>query len=45
MKPTKSTKKQEVKEKPELIVEKMEGGILVRRYKGKKIEIEEMREK
>ena len=34
------TKKQEPKEKPEIIVEKMEGGILVRRYKGKKVEVE-----
>jgi hypothetical protein len=33
-------KKQESKEKPETIVEKLEGGILVRRYKGKKVEIE-----
>jgi len=28
------------KEKPELIVEKMEGGILVRRYMGKKVDVE-----
>ena len=44
MKPTSQprpkTKKQEPKEKPETIVEKMEGGILVRRYKGKKVEVE-----
>jgi hypothetical protein len=44
MKPTNQprpkTKKQEPKEKPETIVEKMEGGILVRRYKGKKVEVE-----
>ncbi len=32
--------KPESKEKPEMIVEKMEGGILVRRYKGKKVEVE-----
>lgn len=32
--------KQEAKEKIEMIVEKMEGGILVRRYKGKKVELE-----
>ena len=37
-------KKQEQKEKQELIVEKMEGGILVRRYKGKKVEIERKKE-
>jgi hypothetical protein len=36
----KSKTKPESKEKTELIVEKMEGGILVRRYKGKKVEIE-----
>lgn len=36
----KASKKQEHKDKPEMIVEKMEGGILVRRYKGKKVEIE-----
>ena len=36
----KSKAKPDSKEKPELIVEKMEGGILVRRYKGKKVEIE-----
>jgi hypothetical protein len=30
--------KKEVKE--EVVVEKMEGGILVRRYKGKKVEVE-----
>jgi hypothetical protein len=44
MKPTSQPrpkpKKQEPKEKPETIVEKMEGGILVRRYKGKKVEVE-----
>jgi hypothetical protein len=40
---SKSKTKSESKEKPELIVEKMEGGILVRRYKGKKVEIESMR--
>lgn len=40
MKSMKPSKKQEQKEKPEMIVEKMEGGILVRRYKGKKVEIE-----
>jgi hypothetical protein len=34
------TKKQEPKEKPETIVEKVEGGIIVRRYKGKKVEVE-----
>jgi hypothetical protein len=38
--PKSKPKKQEPKEKPEIIVEKMEGGILVRRYKGKKVEIE-----
>jgi hypothetical protein len=38
--PRPKTKKQESKEKPETIVEKMEGGILVRRYKGKKVEVE-----
>jgi hypothetical protein len=38
--PRPKTKKQEPKEKPETIVEKMEGGILVRRYKGKKVEVE-----
>ena len=32
--------KPESKENPEMIVEKMEGGILVRRYKGKKVEVE-----
>jgi len=36
----KGKQKTEPKEKPEMIVEKMEGGILVRRYKGKKVEIE-----
>jgi hypothetical protein len=44
MKPTSQprpkTKKQETKEKPEIIVEKIEGGILVRRYKGKKVDVE-----
>ena len=40
MKSIKTTRKQEQKEKPEMIVEKMEGGILVRRYKGKKVDIE-----
>ena len=38
--PRPKTKKQEPKEKPETIVEKMEGGILVRRYKGNKVEVE-----
>ena len=42
MKSIKTSKKQDHKEKPEMIVEKMEGGILVRRYKGKKVEIEPM---
>ena len=37
---TKSKQKAEPKEKPEMIVEKMEGGILVRRYAGKKVEPE-----
>lgn len=32
--------KTEPKEKQETVVEKMEGGILVRRYKGKKIDVE-----
>jgi hypothetical protein len=41
--PKSKPKKQEPKEKPEIIVEKMEGGILVRRYKGKKVEIEKGR--
>lgn len=41
VKTSKSTKqKQEPKEKPEMVVEKMEGGILVRRYKGRKVEVE-----
>ena len=38
--PRPKTKKQEPKEKPETIVEKVEGGIIVRRYKGKKVEVE-----
>ena len=38
--PKPKPKKQESKEKPETIVEKLEGGILVRRYKGKKVDIE-----
>jgi hypothetical protein len=37
---TKPKQKSEHKEKPEMIVEKMEGGILVRRYNGKKVEVE-----
>jgi len=37
---TKTVTKIELKDKPETIVEKMEGGILVRRYKGQKVEIE-----
>ena len=37
---SRSKQKTDSKEKPEMIVEKMEGGILVRRYKGKKVEIE-----
>jgi len=32
--------KTDQKDKSEMIVEKMEGGILVRRYKGKKVEVE-----
>lgn len=32
--------KMESKDKQESIVEKMEGGILVRRYKGKKVDVE-----
>ena len=31
----------EGKVKEEVVVEKMEGGILVRRYKGKKVDVEE----
>ena len=37
---SRSKPKTDSKEKPEMIVEKMEGGILVRRYKGKKVEVE-----
>jgi hypothetical protein len=37
---TKGKQKTDSKEKPEMIVEKMEGGILVRRYKGKKVDVE-----
>jgi hypothetical protein len=37
---TRSKPKTDSKEKPEMIVERMEGGILVRRYKGKKVEVE-----
>jgi hypothetical protein len=37
---TKLKQKTESKEKPEMIVEKMEGGILVRRYKGQKVDVE-----
>jgi hypothetical protein len=42
MKPssTQVKKKQETKEKEEMVEEKMEGGILVRRYKGKKVDVE-----
>jgi hypothetical protein len=42
MKPssTQGKKKQETKEKQEMVVEKMEGGILVRRYKGGKVDVE-----
>jgi hypothetical protein len=36
----KSATKMESKEKQETIVEKLEGGILVRRYKGQKIDVE-----
>jgi len=44
MNSVKPTKKQEQqKAKPEVIVEKMEGGILVRRYNGKKVEVETKR--
>jgi hypothetical protein len=32
--------KTESKEKQESVVERMEGGILVRRYKGKKVDVE-----
>jgi hypothetical protein len=36
-----SKTKQDSKDKAELVVEKLEGGILVRRYKGQKVEVEE----
>ena len=37
---SRSKPKTDSKEKPEMIVEKLDGGILVRRYKGKKVEVE-----
>lgn len=37
---TKPNSKIESKEKQEQVVERMEGGILVRRYKGKKVDVE-----
>jgi hypothetical protein len=36
----KTNAKIESKEKQEQVVERMEGGILVRRYKGKKVDVE-----
>lgn len=36
----KTNQKIESKDKSETVVEKMEGGILVRRYKGQKVDVE-----
>ena len=40
MKSTRIAASKENKEGKEVVEEKMEGGILVRRYKGKKVEVE-----
>ena len=39
--PRKSGSKANIAEGKEVVEEKMEGGILVRRYKGKKVDVEE----
>ena len=41
MKSTRIAASKENKEGKEVVEEKMEGGILVRRYKGKKVDVEE----